>query len=119
MTRNEPGQEPASASQDLGDMLAQYGIDPSVLSGGSGGPVVYFGSGSGSYRVDGDVLRFRGGTKVTDGDVMKSLEQANAAFYEMTQPQLVNFQQKLVSGGILDPRKVRFGDYDDDTYSAY
>jgi hypothetical protein len=52
-------------------------------------------------------------------DDVKRLSEANAAFYEMEETQVVDLQRRLVAAGILDPDRVRYGDYDDDTYSAF
>lgn len=104
-------------------ILEANGIDPSKLGGGTTtavdpkDPPVFFGE-TRKYRADGDVLRHRGG-KEYGGITTKPLTAANAAFYEMTEQQLETFQRRLVGAGILDPDKVRYGDYDDDTYSAF
>lgn len=82
-------------------------------------PKVYFGV------QERKVLPSRGGFKpdkarpVVTRETFKTLTEANAAFYEMEESDVAALQRRLVSAGILDSKKVRFGDYDDDTYSAF
>lgn len=109
---------------ELARLAQSWGID--VASLGAGGaaagadpkdPPVYFGSGPREVRYPASP-RFKP-DKPRIADITKSLSQANAGFYELSESDLTKLQRRLVAAGILDPKRTRFGDYDDDTYSAY
>lgn len=113
----------SQAERALAAAAAKRNIDINALSGGfsapdKAGPLVYYGGG-GKQRADGDVGRMYGGKPVGQGAKTKTLEESNAEFYKMTEKQLIELQRRLVAAGILDPNKVRIGQYDDETYQAY
>lgn len=117
---------PSPANTELLKIAASLGVDLNSLGSSTpaadpNNPPVFMGeTSSREYRADGDVLRHRGGTKYGGtSTTIKGLKEANAAFYEMSEQDVAVLQRRLVGAGILDADKVRYGDYDDDTYSAF
>lgn len=91
-------------------------------SGGGGAPSssppVYFGE-TRAQTSDGDVLRARGGKNKFGGTSTKTIEQANAIFFQLSPTELMEFQRRIVAAGIVDPSKIRLGDYDEESEAAW
>lgn len=139
---------PVKLDENLVKLARSFGLSPTELAGAMGGgggrsanePTVYFGT----KKVESSGPRYQqtdprwkpdGKRKVltqsdprwkptsfrnpVDEDDVKSLSEANAAFYAMEENELADLQRRLIRAGILDPKKTVLGNYDDDTYSAF
>lgn len=108
-------------SGELAKLAADLGIDVSALGGATSAdpdePTVFFGSGPRVKYVASP--KFVPNKPRGQRDITKTLSQANAAFYEMDENDLVKLQRRLIAIGILDPKKTPIGDYDEDTFSAF
>jgi hypothetical protein len=103
---------------DLADVLREYGIDPAAAA--SPGktadvldePMVYLGGRAPRSPRQGDRPYYQKPEKVT-------ITQANANLYKLTDAQIGQFQERIISAGIADPKKIIPGFPDDETVGAW
>lgn len=107
---------------ELAALMQSLGIDPSALGGGAGidtSPPVFMGRVAIPPRRS---ARTREGdpafTRSTEDDVRPS-DDAYLDIYRWDDDRLREFQQNLVTAGILDPRQVRVGVRDSSTVQSW
>jgi hypothetical protein len=125
--RQQQAPAPPGMPPEAQRFLSDLGIDLSAPSGGAAGPIsppVYFGTAPRKpvYRkkmIDGVYEPVSAGRSTGGGDQVKSLDEANDAFYGLGPGELVEFQQRIVSAGIVEADQIVEGDYDDLSFKVW